>query len=355
MPKPFITLIIVLIFACQDKPKDTLEDNIKQPQTSAIQVDVTQVLDTTFYKQIIANGFIEARYRSDFRFRTAEILDKIFVQNGDVVAKGQKLAQLNQDNVRNNLLQAQVNLATAENKMLEMKAQFGVSKKPDSLIRPEVLANMKIRSGLREAKARLQQAQIALNQTILKADFDGVVANIITKTGNYISPSERFCTLISQNNLDVIFNVMESEVAYLSKGMSIELKPFAEQQKSYQAKVIEINPFVDENGLIRIKAHVQNPDKALFDGMNVKVFINQAVPDVLIIPKSALVLRSNREVVFTVQNNLSKWNYVKVADQNTSYYAISEGLGKNDTIIISNNMNLSHDANVSPTFITAKK
>jgi len=354
MPKPFITVIVVLILACHDNPKNSPEDNIKQPQTQAIKVDVAKVLDTVFYKQIIANGIIEARYRSDMRFRTAEILDNIFVENGDKVKKGQKLAQLNQDNVRNNLLQAQVNLATAENKILEMKANFGVSKKPDSLIRPAVLSNMKIRSGLREAKARLEQAQIALNQTILRADFKGVVANIITKTGNYITPSERFCTLISQDNLDIIFNVMESEVAYVEKGMEVQIHPFANTSKTYTADIIEVNPFVDENGLIRIKAHVQNPDNSLFDGMNVKVFINQAVPDVLVIPKSALVLRSNREVVFTVQDSLSKWNYVEVADQNTSYYAISKGLNKNDTIIISNNINLSHDANISPTYIKAK-
>ncbi|RRO26125.1 efflux RND transporter periplasmic adaptor subunit [Flavobacteriaceae bacterium 14752] len=356
MQKTLFFLLACLAFACQNQnDKNSKNNTITKPvKSSAIQVNVTQAKDTTFYKQIIANGRVEARYRSDLRFRTAEVLDQIFVQNGDRVKKGQKLAQLNQDNVKNNLLQAQVNLATAENKMLEMKAEFQVSKKPDSLIRPEVLSNIQIRSGLREANARLKQAQIALQQTILKAEFDGVVANLITKEGNYISPSEVFCTLISQDNLDVIFNLMEDELSYVSKGMSVDIQPFSNSTKTYTAEVIEVNPFVDENGLVRIKAHIQNPDRDLFDGMNVKVFIKQPIEDVLVVPKSALVLRSNREVIFTLKDSLSKWNYVKVKDQNTSHYAISEGLNSNDTIIISNNINLSHDATVDATFIKAK-
>lgn len=356
MPKTLLLLLACLAFACQNQNDKSSEDNtgLQSSQSTAIQVDVAKVQDTTFYKQIIANGIVEARYRSDIRFRTAEILDKIYVQNGDVVQKGQILAQLNQDNVKNNLLQAQVNLATAENQALEMKANYGVSKKPDSLIRPEVLSNITIRSGLPEAKARLKQAQIAVNQSVLKAEFNGVVANLITKEGNYISPSEVFCTVISQDNLDVIFNLMENELSYVSKGMSVDIQAFSNSNKTYTAEVIEVNPFVDENGLVRIKAHVQNPDGDLFDGMNVKVFIKQPIEDVLVVPKSALVSRSNREVIFTLKDSLSKWNYVEVKDQNSSHYAISEGLKPKDTIIISNNMNLSHDANVDATFIKAK-
>jgi len=356
MPRLLLLLLVSLAIACQKQNDKNSKNNTttKSDKSSAIQVNVTQAKDTTFYKQIIANGRVEARYRSDIRFRTAEVLDQIFVQNGDRVKKRQKLAQLNQENVKNNLLQAQVNLATAENKALEMKAEFQVSKKPDSLIRPAVLSNIQIRSGLREAKARLKQAQIALQQTILKAGFDGVVANLITKEGNYISPSEVFCTVISQDNLDVIFNLMENELSYVSKGMSVDIQPFSNSNKNYRAKVKEVNPFVDENGLVRIKAHVQNPDRDLFDGMNVKVFIKQPIEDVLVVPKSALVLRSNREVIFTLEDSLAKWNYVEVKDQNTSHYAISKGLDPSDTIIISNNMNLSHDANVDAMFIKAK-
>lgn len=354
MQKILVLLLICFLSACQNQQERDQNKKNTPVKISAIQVNTARVKDTAFYKVIIANGIIEAKHRSEMRFRQAEVLDKIYVQNGDQVKKGQKLAQLNLSFVKNNLLQDEVNLATAENKMLEMKAQFGVSNKHDSLIRPEVLANIKIRSGLREAQTRLQQTQLAYEQSILKADFDGVVANIHTKEGNYMTSSEVFCTLISQNNLNVVFNLIENELNHVEKEMLIEVKPFSQKDKTYTGKITEINPFVDKNGLVRVKAHINKPDQKLYDGMNLKVFIKKPLEDVLVIPKSAVVLRSNREVVFTLQDNLAKWNYVKIKDQNTSHYAISEGLKPSDTIIISNNINLSHDAEVKASFKQAQ-
>jgi hypothetical protein len=85
--------------------------------------------------------------------------------------------------------------------------------------------------------------------------------------------------------------------------------------------------------------------------MNVKVSVQRKLDSVVKIPKTALVKRSNRDVVFTVQDSLAKWNYVDIKAENSNFYAIKKGLSIKDTIIISNNMNLAHDARVNPTLI----
>ena len=147
------------------------------------------------------------------------------------------------------------------------------------------------------------------------------------------------------------FSVLENELSFVKKNLAVTITSFVDKSKNYMGVVSEINPMVDENGLIQVKAKVNIPDNTLFDGMNVKVIINQPIHDVIVIPKEALVLRSNKEVVFTVKEGLAKWNYVEVLDENSSSYALKKGLKLGDTIIVSGNMNLSHDARVAPIFI----
>ena len=155
-----------------------------------------------------------------------------------------------------------------------------------------------------------------------------------------------FCTVIAQQKLEVVFSVLENELSFIKKNQAVLISSFVDESKSYKGAITEINPIVDKNGLIQIKAKVNIPDNTLFDGMHVKVIINQPIKDVIVIPKEALVLRSNKEVVFTVEDGLAKWNYVEVQDENSTSYAIKKGLKLGDTIVVSGNMNLAHDSKV---------
>lgn len=354
MSKLTILFLAFLCLACQEKQADSVADNSQDQQktnNNEVVVNTTVVEDKIFNKQILANGIIEARHRSEMRFRQTDNIQKIYAKNGDIVQKGQLIAQLDQTNIINLLDQAERELASASTRLLEEKANYGIHKKPDSLIEPHILTVIKNRSGFNEAEARVTNKKIMLEQTEIRAPFYGRVANLNTKEGNFISSADIFCTLISHQELDVIFHVLESELTYLFLHQKVKLYPFGQPQKKYQGKIIEINPLVEENGLIRIKAKILNPSLNLYDGMNMKIQIEEEVKEVISIPKEALVLRSNREVVFSLEDGKSKWNYVKLVDENTANYAITEGVKLGDTIIISNNMNLAHDAQVKANFV----
>lgn len=358
MTKFIPVLMAVLLFSCQKKEiaeDEALSASNQVKSENQIIVSTTIVQDEVFHKQIIANGIIEARHRSEMRFRQTDNIQKIYAKNGDIVKKGQLIAKLDQTNILNLLDQAKRELEAAETKYIGEKASYGVSNQVDSLIPPHILTVTRNRSGLNEAEARLANKEIMLEQTEIRAPFYGRVANLNTKEGNFISSADIFCTLISHNELDVIFHVLESELQYLSLHQQVKLHPFGDAAKKYQGKIIEINPLVEENGLIRIKAKIYQPSLDLFDGMNMKVIIEEEVKDVISIPKEALVLRSNREVVFSLEQGSSKWNYVEVVDENTQFYAIKEGVNIGDTIIISNNMNLAHDAKVKANFVPPVK
>jgi len=354
LKKTIFLLIIIINVACNDKSTGTptQEESLQTTQQSTgVAVNTTVVTPQNFNTQITANGLVEATNRSELRFKTNEQLDRVYVTNGQRVNKGTLLANLDNQLLKNQLENAQIALNNANQKLLEEKIKFDYGKTPLDSIPENVQKTLYQLSGYQEAKNRLDNATILYEQTLLKAPFTGTVANITAKEGNFITGAEVFCTLFSHDKLDVIFNILESELPFVEKNQIVTIHPFANKENVYEGTITEINPMVSREGLVRIKAKINNPNAAIFDGMNVRVFVNKPIENVTVIPKEALVLRSNREVVFTVQNNLAKWNYVTIAQENNTHYAITEGVKPGDTIIISNNMNLAHDADVIATFI----
>ena len=108
--------------------------------------------------------------------------------------------------------------------------------------------------------------------------------------------------------------------------------------------------------MVKVKASV-NAKGRLFSGMNVKVSVRRTLDAQLIIPKTAVVQRSGRTVVFTLQNGKAIWNYVQTGMENADSCVVSdrsadgveEGLLEGDTVIVSGNVNLAHE---SPVVVT---
>ncbi|KAB2847904.1 MAG: hypothetical protein F9K42_09585 [Ignavibacterium sp.] len=66
----------------------------------------------------------------------------------------------------------------------------------------------------------------------------------------------------------------------------------------------------------------------------------------VIIPKEALLVRDKRDLVFVVQNNLAKWQYVNIGQQNDEYIEILNGVSPGDSVIVEGHFNLAHDSNI---------
>lgn len=347
--KQLLILLLFYLLSCNKTNTTTIaeasEINTKVSNEGVL-VNSQVVENQVFQKQIIANGKVTAQQKSELRFKTTERIASITVKNGQKVHKGQLLATLDNHLLANKLNKAKLDVAKATSKLQEEKINYSIS----DTITATILKELHIKSGYLEAQNALENAQLLFNQTILKAPFSGIVANIETKAGNYITGSDVFCTLIAQQKLEVVFSVLENEMSFIENKQQVEITSFVDSDKKYTGAITEINPLVDKNGLIQLKASINSSDKFLFDGMHVKIVINKPLSSVIVIPKEALVLRSNKKVVFTLEDGVAKWNYVKVLDENSTSYAIKKGLKLGDTIITSGNMNLSHDARVNSTF-----
>ena len=342
MFKKVSLLLILSLIACGKEQKTSQEQEVvSQVNAKGTSVKVEKVSNSEFNKQLLVNGKVEAINKAELRFQASNQLSSVKVANGDYVKQHQIIGVLENSLLKNNVQKATIELQKAQNKLSEEKINYGQEN-----ISGNTLKNLEIKSGVVEAKNNLERAKIEFEQTIVRAPFEGIIANIEKRQGDFIAASDAFCTIINPNNLEVSFAILENEFAFISKGQEIEVKSFNGAEDSFKGIIAEINPLVDKNGLIKVTAKINTKNTGLLDGMNVKVLINKPLKDVVVIPKSALVLRSNREVVFTLENGLAKWNYVEIAGENKDSYAITKGLKATDTIIVSGNLNLAHDAKV---------
>jgi RND family efflux transporter MFP subunit len=163
-----------------------------------------------------------------------------------------------------------------------------------------------------------------------------------TPSSNY----KFFCQILDNHRLLAEFSVLETEASFITKGRKVVVKSFAFPDVQFRGKIDEIQPMVDENGMIKVRALVDNSQSKLLDGMNVQVIVQASLPNQLVVPKTAVVNRQGRQIVFTVVNNTAIWNYVQVGKENSTQCTITEGLQAGQSIITGNNLTVGHNATV---------
>jgi len=193
----------------------------------------------------------------------------------------------------------------------------------------------------------IKEANMTIRDKTITAPMAGVVANLEIREGGMASSGKEFCRIYDPNSLVLRAKILESDIALVRPGQKADILPSSRNAGMYQGTVQEINPFVDENGLVTVRIKIDNPTGLLL-GMNANAIIRIPQTENVIVPKQAVTPRSGgRPVVFTVVNGRSKWNYVEIGLDNGREIEILDGVKEGDVVILTNNLQLGHDAAVS--------
>jgi len=344
-----LTLLFLSAFIACSGDKQSSKESERTVETilhdESNEVTVITLHETDFSHELISNGKLSARRQVDLRFESAEPIASVFVKNGDRVGKGQKLAELATFRLNNKSIRAKDALEKARLELQDILIGQGYMLKDSAKVPVETMRLVRIKSGYDDALAQYELAIYEERNAILIAPFDGVVANLSAKQHNTASTTDIFCTIIDQGTMEAVFTVLENELPLLKTGDRVAVTPFAANDTKVEGHITEINPLVDANGMVQVKAAVASNSK-LFEGMNVRVSVQRSLGKQLIVPKEAVVLRSGKQVVFTLVNEKAYWNYVHTGLENAGSYTIIEGLKEGDRVITSGNINLAHEAPV---------
>jgi RND family efflux transporter MFP subunit len=327
--------------ASQDQPLETF-----RAEVAATPVRTAMVEKKTFDYLINASGKIEAVDQIMVVAERSGYLDELSVKEGDYVEKGKTLAQMDQTESLIKLEKARIAL---KNAMITYQSEAfnfpTILNDSTDLRKQEIEEYLMVKSGQYAAEIELKEAELDLEKTIIKAPTSGRIADLKTKRGSMVNAGDELFEIINTNQLELKVKVLESDINLISLGQKAEIFPVGGAAEGITGTVKSINPKVDENGLVQVGILIDQT-KGLLPGMNARAIIRAPQNNSIVVPKEALVYRSQRPVVFTIEKDESKWNYVEVGKDNGKEVEILSGIEPGMTVITSNNLQLAHQAPV---------
>lgn len=348
----WMAVALLGVMACsREKKNNDTKIGKSEKQQQVIMVDTLALRKQNFQKQLICNGKLRAVVKSDINFHATGIISAIHGGNGDYIEKGTVIATLDDTEALIELEKSKREMERADIDLLDKLIGQGYAG-DTAAVPATVLRNLKISSGYSNAVDQLKAAERRLANHYLKAPFGGRIANLDMKV--YDRSGNKLCTLIDDSYFDVEFSVLEAEIGDVALKQRVKVVPFINGEKVFYGKVTEINPFIDEYGQVKIRARVENSNRYLMEGMNVKLVLEREVKDCFVVPKDAVVLRDGFQVVFCYKDGKAVWTYVDVVMSNINSHVITgcrekqTTVSEYDVVITSNNLNLADGTDVTP-------
>ena len=348
-----ISLLVILILAF-------IGYNVLSPLFSQeIEVKLTTAeLQTPAQTNAVftASGYVVAQRKAAVASKGTGRLIYLGVVEGDKVKKDEIIARLEDSDVKAQLAEAKANLEvqqaglnSAKNSYDRQKALFKTGSTTSADLDAAQANYERTLASIELAKAQRQAAEVAVENTIIRAPFDGTVLTKNADVGEIVAPlaagvnsKAAVVTIADMKSLQVEADVSESNIERISSQQECEITLDAYPSHSYRGYVAKIVPTADRTkATVMVKIGFKHYDKRVLPEMSAKVlFLSKETKEsqknqqpVLVVPNSAVVIRNGNKVVFAVKNNTAVEIPVTSGQQFNSYVEIKSGLKNGDQVI----------------------
>lgn len=333
-----------LFASCINASEKEVKEEIKiVPITNLVQ------MDTIIYKEYIAD--IQSQRNVELRSRLSGFLNKIYIDEGAYVRKGQILFALNDEEYKADYAQAQaaLNSARAEVKKVELEIERTkklVEKKIVSSTEAELL-DVQLRaaqSKVQEGEAIVNQARTKLNYTLIRAPFDGRIDRIILKEGSLLNEGALITTISDLDRVNVYFNISESEYLQIATSPTFDKNTFKQDVKLILANgelypyggIAELveSEFETSTGSISMRARFDNPKGLLKHGASGRIAVPSNTGNLTFVhQKSVLEIQDKAYVYVVNSDNTIKMQPFENGQRVGHYYVVEDGLEPNTKVV----------------------
>ncbi|CAM4394137.1 MAG: Multidrug resistance protein MdtA [Legionella sp.] len=301
---------------------------------------------------ISALGTVTPVYTVTVQSQINGLLMKVLFKEGDLVKKGQLIAQIDQRPYEALLTQYQGDLkrdtALLENARIDLK-RYQTLWKEDS-ISQQTLATQKALVKQYEGNVEtdlglIQSTKINLIYCNITAPIDGRVGLRLIDPGNFVqtSTTSGIVVITTHDPITVIFPIAEDFVPQVApqafKGVSLEVKAYNRQQNQLLAtgKLIALNNLIDPaTGTVKLRAVFDNKESKLFPNqfVNVQILVNTLTKATLV-PTSAIQHTTTQDFVYLVNaNHTVTTTPVVMGPASGDDTVISHGLASGQHVVI---------------------
>jgi HlyD family secretion protein len=338
---------------------------------------------------LTASGYVVARRKAVVSAKIQGRLAELRVEEGSRVSHNQILARLESDDYeaqvtrsRAQVQQAEAQIAAAkaairraEADLAEARRQVGVNER---LSREEILPQdtldasrsrvavleaaigqaqadeQRAGAALVQSQADLRYTEALLQNTVIRAPFDGIVVKKMAEVGESVAPippgvnlstsSGAIVALADLETLEVEVDVAEANVAKLTAGQAAEVVVEAFPEKRYKAELRQVIPTADRTkATVMVKVTILDKDPNLKPEMSAKATFLEAAQasadasaparPLVLVPQDAIVTRDGKPHVFEIVDRTAKLVAIETGPTRQDRVIVMSGLAGGETLV----------------------
>jgi len=324
-----LVALAVLAVACKSDDKAGVAQQAK-PQVKIAKATSEDIPQTETY-----TATVESDVKNNIAPNTPYRIERIYVDVGDNVRKGQVLVQLDASNLQQLKLQVE-----------NQKIEFG---------RTSQLYQVGGASKAEYDNAKLQldvlstQLRQLMQNTQLVAPISGVVTARNYDDGDMYSQGQPVLTIEQTNPVKVMVNISEVYYKQVFKGMPVDIELDAYEGETFYGKVTIVYPTVEQNThTFPVEVTISNPNQKVRPGMFARATVNFGDKNHVLVPDEALVkqIGAGDRYVYVYKGGKVSYNKVELGKHIGDKYEILSGVNPGDDVVIAGQSRLANGKEV---------
>jgi membrane fusion protein (multidrug efflux system) len=337
-----ITALSIVALVSTSCKQEQPQQQSQQQQAMPLAVTTVPQKEVTTYNTYPTT--IEGTINSEVRAKVSGYINKVLVDEGQKVSKGQTLFKLETESLSQDAEAA--------------KASVNVAQVEVDKLKPLVEKNIISEVQLETAKANLAQAKSAYNSVVanigyatVKSPVDGYVGAIPYREGSLVSATsvnplttvasiERVFAYFSMNETEYLDFLQDTEGTTLQEKISnfpkVELLLANGQVYDQKGTIETVTGQIDANtGTVSFRAVFDNPNRLLTNGNSGTIKIPKTYENAVVVPQSASFEQQGQTYVYTVgDDNTAKSSLISIKDKNDLLLIVESGVKKGDLVVV---------------------
>ena len=294
-----------------------------------VNVDLTEARIGEIREELLLTGSLKPKEVVDVNPKATGRIEKIHFLVGDWVASGTLVAEIEDDELEQQVKRSEASQAVSNANIVSRQAELANAKAnldraqllfDEGLLSPQEYQQENTSLQVMEAQLQLAEAQaqqtlaelnefrIRLRQTKIYAPMSGVVSERYVDPGALVAPNNSILQIVNLSTMVTQGNVPERNIGKLSIGNAAEVIVDALPERDFQGRVARIAPVLDaatRSALIEID--ILNPDMVLKAEMFARILLDLgSMREATLIPRDGLVYRGQQPGVFIVEGEAQR-------------------------------------------------
>ena len=316
----------------------------QQLRDSNLRVVLDSVQRVDGQRRVRFAGTTQARDRAVLSFAVPARVAVRYIESGSSVHAGDVLARLDDREYRNarklaqaslNELKANWKQANRDRRRIEKLTTEQVATVAD--LEKAITQEDALHASVQAAEARLAEADRLLEETVLKAPFDGTVTDLNIQAGEWAVPGQPAVELTGDGPVELVVEVPESVVFHMEPGQRVTVVlPFEDNRKVSGRIVTVAKAAISAGRLFPVKALLDDDQSPVRAGMTAQLLVDLSMGNALTVPLAAVVNPgASRPFLFTVKDGHITKKLVDVDRIIEDRIVVKGALAEGDNVVVS--------------------